>query len=66
MPDRIVAVGFLTSRDLEVLGKGFTRHFPVSDDDLFGDLLEQLDRVEIEPLGHNVVLRMPGIGDRST
>lgn len=31
--DRIVAVAFLTQRDLQVLGKGFTRHFSVPDDE---------------------------------
>ncbi len=57
--NRIVSVGFLTKRDLEVLGNGFTRHFPVQHDDVFDDLLQQLDRVEASPLGKGVAL-MPG------
>ena len=57
--ERVVAFGFLTGRDLELLGRGFNRHFPIEDDDLFADLIEQLDRVEIEPLGRGVVLRPP-------
>lgn len=54
---RIVSVGLLTESDLALLGRGFTRHFPVTDDGLFDDLLAQLDRVEAEPLGKSVVLR---------
>ncbi|WP_375403541.1 hypothetical protein [uncultured Sphingomonas sp.] len=44
--DRIVAVGLLTRRDLDVLGLGFSRHFPVAEDDAFGELLAKLDGVE--------------------
>lgn len=56
---RIVSVGFLTQRDLDILGSAFTRHFPVQHDDVFEDLLSQLDRVEATPLGKGVAL-MPG------
>jgi hypothetical protein len=49
MSERIVAVGLLTSHDLEVLGTGFTRHFAVPDDDAFGDLLDQLNRIKVVP-----------------
>ena len=44
--DRVVAIGFLTRADLDVLGQGFTRCFKVRDDDVFADLLAQLDHVE--------------------
>lgn len=44
--DRIVAVGLLTRRDLDVLGRQFLRHFPVAEDDAFADLLAKLDGVE--------------------
>lgn len=47
--DRIVAVGLLTQRDLDVLGTGFNRLFPVdSDDGLdgFADLIAQLDKID--------------------
>ncbi len=54
--DSIVAVGLLTQRDLDVLGKGFDRHFPVDDDDMFADLLAKLDHVEAVPLGKGVSL----------
>jgi hypothetical protein len=49
--DRIVAVGLLTRRDLDVLGRGFLRHFPVAEDDAFADLLAKLDGVEGVPAG---------------
>lgn len=42
----IVAVGLLTSRDLERLGSGFRRCFPVSDDQKFEDLLRAIDKAD--------------------
>jgi len=57
--DRIVAVGLLTQRDLDVLGNGFRRMFTVEDGDMFADLLEKLDEIEIEPCGQGVTI-MPG------
>ena len=47
--DRVVAVGFLTQRDLEVLGTGFRRIVPLADDGAFDDLLAQLDHVHAVP-----------------
>ena len=50
--DRIVAVGLLTQRDLEVLGTGFHRLFSVNadddddEDDGFADLIAQLDKID--------------------
>ena len=44
-PDPIVAVGLLTQRDVEVLGVGFRRLFPVGDATGFDELLAQLDAV---------------------
>ena len=43
--DRIVAVGLLTARDLNVLGKGFARCFPLPDDASFTAVMEQLERI---------------------
>lgn len=57
--ERVVAVGFLTDRDLKLLGSGFNRHFPVEDENLFADLIEQLDRIEVERIGQSVVIRPP-------
>ena len=54
--DRIVAIGLLSQRDLEILGDGFNRCFPVEHDDLFDDLLAKLDRVEASPMGKGVIL----------
>ncbi|MBN3538276.1 hypothetical protein [Sphingomonas pseudosanguinis] len=45
-PDPIVAVGLLTQRDLDVLGTGFRRSFPVREDTAFDDLLHALDSIE--------------------
>ena len=44
--ERIVAVGLLTSRDLERLGEGFKRCFPVTDDGKFEDLLKAIDEAD--------------------
>jgi hypothetical protein len=44
--ESIVAVGLLTNRDLERLGSGFKRCFPVSDDRKFEDLLRAIDEAE--------------------
>lgn len=45
MSNQIVAIGLLTPDDLDRLGKNFTRHFPVIQDDTFADLLAKLDEV---------------------
>lgn len=47
--ERIIAVGLLTEQDLDVLGRQFTRFFPVSSDNVFADLLRQLDLIEATP-----------------
>lgn len=48
--ERIVAVGLLTQRELDVLGTGFHRLFSVAvdddEDDGFADLLAQLDKID--------------------
>lgn len=45
-PDRIVAVGLLTQRDVDLLGTGFRRLFPVDSAGDFDDLLRQLDALD--------------------
>lgn len=45
--DRIVAVGLLTQRDIDVLGTGFRRLYPVEDTHAFDDLLRRLDTCEV-------------------
>lgn len=44
--DRIVAVGLLTRRDLDVLGPSFSRAWPVEDVPQFSDLLRAIDRAD--------------------
>jgi hypothetical protein len=41
--DRIVAVGLLTQRDVDVLGQGFSRLWPVDETPCFADLLQAID-----------------------
>ena len=58
-----MAIGLLTSVDLEMLGERFHRYFPVESDDLFGDLLNQLDEVEATPLGKGVSIQRKSAND---
>ncbi|MCF8709236.1 hypothetical protein [Rhizorhapis sp. SPR117] len=44
--DRIVAIGLLTERDLELLGTGFDRAFPVDETPCFGELLRAIDEAD--------------------
>lgn len=43
--NRIVAIGLLSARDLERLGAGFQRAYPVAGDHAFEDLISALDRI---------------------
>ncbi len=45
-PNRIVAVGLLTQRDVDVLGTGFRRLFAVDDLTGFDDLLKRLNAID--------------------
>ena len=42
----IVAIGLLTQRDLDVLGTGFRRAFPLEQGGDFSELLRQIDEAE--------------------
>lgn len=44
--DRIVAVGLLTRRDLDLLGPTFERAWPVEDAPAFSELLRAIDEAE--------------------
>lgn len=44
--DRIVAVGFLTERDLGVLGQGFRRAYRLEHKHDFHELLDAIDQAE--------------------
>ncbi len=46
--DRIVAVGLLTESDLTRLGPTFTRVWPVEDAPIFGELLREIDKAEVD------------------
>jgi hypothetical protein len=43
---RIVAVGFLTERDLALLGEGFRRAYRLGDGHDFHELLSRIDAAE--------------------
>ena len=43
---RIIAVGLLTARDLEVLGQEFTRIFPIDEKPCFAQLLSAIDEAD--------------------
>ncbi len=46
--ERIVAVGLLTRRDLNVLGPAFSRAWPVEDAPSFNELLRAIDEADEE------------------
>lgn len=48
MSDTVIAVGLLSARDLERLGAGFTRAFPVDEVPCFGELLVAIDNADRE------------------
>jgi hypothetical protein len=54
--EKIVAVGLLTESDLLRLGSQFYRHVPIEHDELFADLIEQLDKVEATPAKDSITL----------
>ena len=42
----IVAVGLLTQHELELLGQGFDRAFPIDSENVFEDLLKAIDEAD--------------------
>jgi len=46
MQERIVAVGLLTRRDLNLLGPTFDRAWPVEDAPAFNELLRKIDEAD--------------------
>ena len=44
---QIVAIGLLTQRDLDILGRGFDRAFPIDEELVFEDLLQAIDEAEL-------------------
>ena len=55
MPERIVAVGLLTRRELDVLGPSFDRVWPVEEAPHFTELLRAIDEADrkLEPRDSN-------------
>ena len=53
MDERIVAVGLLTQRDLNLLGPTFERVWPVEEAPSFNELLRAIDeadrKIQVEP-----------------
>lgn len=50
--DRIVAVGLLTQHDVELLGHGFSRLWPVDKSPCFTELLQAIDDADRELSAH--------------
>ena len=48
MGERIVAVGLLTQREVELLGHGFSRLWPVDKTPCFTDLIKAIDEADEE------------------
>jgi hypothetical protein len=46
--ERIVAVGLLTQRDINMLGQSFDRLWPVDETPCFGELLHAIDEADRE------------------
>lgn len=46
MSERIVAIGLLTRRELNLLGPTFERAWPVEDVPAFGELLRAIDEAD--------------------
>jgi hypothetical protein len=46
--ERIVAVGLLTQREVELLGRGFSRLWPVDETPCFQELLQAIDDADLE------------------
>jgi hypothetical protein len=44
--ERIVAVGLLTQRELDLLGPSFTREWPLDDSPCFAELIEAIDAAD--------------------
>ena len=49
--ERIVAVGLLTQREVELLGHGFSRLWPVDETPCFTELLRAIDEADRELQG---------------
>ena len=46
--DRIIAVGLLTARDVQLLGPTFDQAWPVEDTPCFSQLLQAIDEADLD------------------
>jgi hypothetical protein len=46
--ERVIAVGLLTQRDIDALGKEFDRLWPIDETPCFNGLLERIDEADRE------------------
>ena len=62
--ERIVAVGLLTQREVELLGSGFSRLWPVDDTPCFTELIDAIDEADrkFEQEHHDKVKSQPVTG----
>jgi hypothetical protein len=62
--ERIVAVGLLTQRDVELLGHGFSRLWPVDNTPCFTELIKAIDDADrqLEQDHQNKVASQPVTG----
>ena len=58
--ERIVAVGLLTQREVELLGHGFSRLWPVDETPCFTDLVNAIDEADEQlKQEHQVTMEQP-------
>ena len=61
--ERIVAVGLLTQREVELLGHGFSRLWPVDETPCFTDLVKAIDEADKQlKQEHQVTMEQPVTG----
>lgn len=52
-PEPVVAIGLLTARDLDLLGAGFRRAYPIEDTACFEELLKAIDRADSQRMAED-------------
>lgn len=57
--ERIIAVGLLTQREVDLLGQGFSRLWPVDETPCFTELLKAIDEAERELKEPQQAIREP-------
>ena len=60
--ERIVAVGLLTQREVELLGHGFSRLWPVDETPCFVELLQAIDEADRELQQEHEIIPSPPVG----